>query len=61
MNSDTPIVNWKRITKGLPSGKSAANNRSPTMDEIKKLIEYHDRRIKSIIYCIVSGGFRMGA
>jgi hypothetical protein len=21
MNSDVPIVNWKRITKGLPSGK----------------------------------------
>lgn len=60
MNSDTPIVNWKRITKGLPSGKSAANDRAPTMDEIKKLIEYHDRRIKSIIYCMVSGGFRMG-
>ena len=38
MNSDTPIVNWKRITKGLPSGKSAANDRAPTMDEIKKLI-----------------------
>ena len=22
MDSDVPIVNWKRITKGLPSGKS---------------------------------------
>ena len=53
MNSDIPIVNWKRITRGLPSGKSAANDRSPTIEEIKKLVEYPDRRIKSIIYCMI--------
>lgn len=61
MNSDVPIVNWKRITKGLPSGKSAANDRAPTIEEIKKLVEYPDRRIKPIIYCMASGGFRIGA
>jgi hypothetical protein len=61
MNSDVPIVNWKRITKGLRSGKSAANDRAPTIEEIKKLVEYPDRRIKPIIYCMVSGGFRIGA
>ena len=61
MNSDVPIVNWKRITKGLPSGKSIANDRAPTIEEIKKLIEYPDRRIKPIIYCMVSGGYRIGA
>src|SRR5215213_1241910 len=61
MNSDVPIVNWKRITKGLPSGKSAANDRAPTIEEIKKLVEYPDRRIKPIIYCMVSGGFRIGS
>ena len=61
MNSNIPIINWKRITKGFPSGKSAANDRAPTMDEIKKLVEYPDRRIKPIIYCMVSAGFRIGA
>jgi hypothetical protein len=61
MNSDVPIVNWKRITKGIPSGKSAANDRAPTIDEIKKLVEYPDRRIKPMIYCMVSVGFRIGA
>src|SRR5215204_5788516 len=61
MNSDVPIVNWKRITRGLPSGKSAANDRAPTIEEIKKLVEYPDRRIKPIIYCMISGGFRIGA
>ena len=43
MNSDVPIVNWKRITKGLPSGKSTANDRAPTVEEIKKLVEYPDK------------------
>jgi hypothetical protein len=61
MNSDVPIVNWKRITKGLPSGKSVANDRAPTIENIKRLVEYPDRRIKPIIYCMVSGGFRIGA
>src|SRR5687768_16468332 len=61
MNSDVPIVNWKRITKGIPSGKSAANDRAPVINELKQLVEYPDRRIKPIIYCMVSGGFRIGA
>jgi hypothetical protein len=61
MNSDVPIVNWKRITKGIPSGKSAANDRAPVLNELKQLVEYPDRRIKPIIYCMVSGGFRIGA
>ena len=39
MNNDTPIVNWKRITKGVPSGKSASNDRSPTIEEIRKLLD----------------------
>lgn len=61
MNSDIYIINWKRITKWLPSGKSAANDRSPTIDEIKNLVEYPDRRIKPIIYSMISGSFRIGA
>jgi hypothetical protein len=34
MNSDVPIVNWKRITKGLPSRKSTATDRASTIEEI---------------------------
>lgn len=53
MNSDVPIVNWKRITKGLPRGKSTAIDRAPTIEEIKTLVEYSDRRIKPIIYIMI--------
>lgn len=31
------------------------------MEELRKLIEYPDRRIKSIVCCMTSGGFRLGA
>jgi len=39
------VLNWKKITRGLPRGREAANDRAPTVDEIKKLVEYPDRRI----------------
>lgn len=61
MNSDVPLINWKRIVKGLPSPKNTANDRAPTLEEIRKLIEYPDRRIKPIILTMVSGGFRIGS
>jgi hypothetical protein len=54
-------INWKRITKGLPKAKNSSNDRAPTIEEIRKLVEYPDRRIKAIVYAMASGGFRLGA
>jgi len=39
-------VPWKKITRGLPKGRQASTDRAPTIDEIRKLIEYPDRRIR---------------
>ena len=61
MNFDTPIINWKKISKGIPSGRKSANDRAPTIDELKKLSEYPDRRIKPIVYLMASSGIRIGA
>ena len=61
MNIDTPIINWKRISRGLPRGRKAANDRAPTLEELRKLSEYPDRRIKPIIYTMASSGIRLGA
>ena len=61
MNTDAPIINWKRISRGLPRGRKAANDRAPTLEELRKLSEYPDRRIKPIIYVMASSGIRLGA
>ena len=38
-----------------------ANDRAPTKEEIQKLIEYPDRRIKPVAYTMVSSGIRIDA
>jgi len=51
---------WKRITRGMPRGRRYANDRVPTKEEIQKIVEYPDRRIKSIVYVMASSGIRLG-
>jgi hypothetical protein len=58
--ADIPI-SWKKITRGLPRGKNYADDRIPTIEEIRKLLEYPDRRIKAIVYTMTSSGIRLGA
>jgi hypothetical protein len=54
-------IPWKKITRGLPRARQAANDRAPTIEEIKKIVEYPDRRIKPIVYVMVSSDIRLGA
>lgn len=55
------VLNWKKIARGLPRAGKAANDRAPTIEEIRKLVEYPDRRIRAIVYTMVSSGVRIGA
>jgi integrase len=54
-------IPWEKITRGIPKGRRYADDRAPTLDEIKKMCEYPDRRIKPLIYIMVSSGIRVGA
>jgi hypothetical protein len=42
-------INWKKISKGLPRAKNSSNDRAPAIEEIRKLVEYPDRRIKPFL------------
>lgn len=54
-------IPWKKITRGLPRGRKFASDRAPTIEEIQKIIEYPDRRIRAIIFTMCSSGIRLGA
>jgi integrase len=55
------IIAWKKITRGLPRGKKYADDRIPTLEELKQLVDYPYRRIKAIVYTMASSGIRVGA
>jgi hypothetical protein len=43
-------IPWKKITRGLPKGKKYADDRIPTVEEIRKVVEYPDRRSRVGIF-----------
>ena len=55
------LLNWKKISRGLPIGRRVANDRAPRIDEIRKLIDYPDKRIRAIVFTMISSGIRIGA
>jgi hypothetical protein len=61
MNFDHPVINWKKVGRGMPRARKFALDRIPTIEEIRKLCEFPDRRIKPIIYTMISSGIRVGA
>ncbi len=61
MNEIENLVFWKKIKIGMPNVKEQADDRTPDISEIKKLSEYPDIRVKSIVYTMISSGIRIGA
>ena len=49
-------IAWKKITRGLPKARRFADDRAPTLNEIRRIIDYPDRRIKPLVYTMTSSG-----
>ena len=53
------VIPWKKITTGLPKGRKFADDRAHNIDEIRRIIEYPNRRIK-VIFCMMTSSGRLG-
>lgn len=54
-------IKWKKITIGLPKERKYAEDRAPTIEEIRHLVRYPDRRLKTIVAIMISSGIRLAA
>ena len=61
MNDIEDLIHWNKIKISMPKVKEFADDMAPTIDEIRKLVEYNDIRIKPIVYTMASSGIRLGA
>src|SRR6185437_6321350 len=49
-------IEWKNISKTMPRGLNAADDRAPTLEEIQKLLKFANRRIKPLVFNLASSG-----
>ena len=55
------LLNWKKISRRIPRGRSYGQDWLPTVDEVKQILSYPDRRIKPAALLMLSAGIRVGA
>ena len=58
--NDIDTSKWTKYLRGLPRGKTAADDIIPDREDIIKVVKYPDRRLKPLVYAMASGGFRFG-
>ncbi|MGH9955323.1 MAG: hypothetical protein ACRD39_06645, partial [Nitrososphaeraceae archaeon] len=54
-------IDWDSLKDAMPKAKHYSDDRIPTIEELRKLCEFPDRRIKAIVYLMASSGIRIGA
>jgi len=61
MNDAEDNLNWSKISKLVPRARKTGNDRAPTIEEIRQMLDAADIRTKCIILVCVSSGIRVGA
>jgi hypothetical protein len=51
----------EKITRGLPRARRFADDTATTLDEIRRILEHPNRRIKPVIYTMSSAGISLEA
>lgn len=59
--NDCDKLNWVRIGKIMPPVRKHGSDRAPTADELKKILDNCDLRMKCIVLLLLSSGVRIGA
>lgn len=59
--NDVTSINWKKICRMVPRGRSYALDRIPTLDEIKEIYDACDIRGKALTLTLLTSGVREGS
>ncbi len=54
-------LNFKKIRRAMPPSRSVGRDKPPTIEEIRRLLEVCDRRMRAVVFVMCSSGIRVGA
>ena len=61
MNDVESGINWAKISKMIPHAKKTGNDRAPSVEEIRRMLDLADLRTKCVILICATSGIRVGA
>jgi len=61
MNDLETALNWEKLSRLMPKARKIGLDRAPTKEEIRKLLEYADVRLRALILLLCSSGIRIGS
>ena len=61
MNDSETSISWYKLSKLMPPARKVGLDRAPTKEEIRRLLEYADIRMRALILLLVSSGIRIGS
>jgi hypothetical protein len=54
-------VNWGRLNYLIPHSRKIGKDRAPSMEEVRKIVDNSDTRLKVVLLVMASSGIRVGA